>query len=195
VRVGPPIYLRLPHRATSCPDDEAVRFGFEHQSSCPGNRTRLARAAVALGIAAPMATLAPPSGSHSAAGTPTRCVRISAKVARYCGPASARLSVFPDARFRSGFCARERVAGVALLQVRIGARSLDGSSTNDRLPYFSLGAADSRSRPTSGNVVAFYQSRRWVGRVVSMKTETDGGRFVAQGLAGNQGRATGRFRC
>jgi hypothetical protein len=193
--VGPPIYLRLPHRATSCPDDEAVRFGFEHHSSCPGNGTRLAGAAVALGIAAPMATLAPPSGSHSAAEAPTRCVRISAKVARYCGPASARLSAFPDARFKGGFCARKMVAGVALLQVRIGARSLDGSSTNDSLPYFSLGAADSRSRPTSGNVVAFYRSRRWVGRVLAMRSEAGGGRFVAQGLAGSRSRASGRFRC
>ena len=153
----------------------------------------LGRAAVAVAIAAAM--LPPQSTSLSAVGTTTACVHISRNVAHYCGPATARLSVFPDAFFRRGSCTRKRIAGVRLLQVRIGARSLDGSSTNGGLPYFSLGLAGAGSRPKSGNVVAYYRSRRWVGRVGSFKSDEDGGTFVAQGIAGSRGGARARFRC
>jgi hypothetical protein len=139
--------------------------------------------------------VAPLSSSHLVAEGSARCVRADAHVAHYCGRASARLSVFPGALFEGGFCARKRVTGVALLQVRIGAMLLDGSSTNGGLTYFSLGIADSRSKPTSGNVIAFFRSRRWFGRVVSMQGGAVGGTFVAQGIMGGHGSAHGRFRC
>jgi hypothetical protein len=87
------------------------------------------------------------------------------------------------------------VAGVDLLQVRIGAMLLDETPANGGLTYFSLGIADSRSKPTSGNVIAFFRSRRWFGRVISMKDGAVGGTFVAQGITGSHGRANGRFRC
>jgi hypothetical protein len=169
-----------------------MSLGFEHPSSDPRPRMGLARAAVRVGIATTIATVAP---SHSVVGGATPCVRTSANVARYCGSASARLSVFPDALFRGGFCARTMIAGSALLQVRIGAKALDGSWANDGLSYFSLGFADSRSQQRSGNVIAFFRSKRWLGRVVSSKRKRDGGTFVAQGVAGSRGRASGRFRC
>ena len=155
----------------------------------------LARTAVAVVIAAAVGMLPPRLTSHAGVRTTTACVRISRDVAHYCGPATARLSVFPAAFFRHGSCTWKRVDGVRLLQVRIGARSLDGSSTNGGLPYFSLGIADSPSRPKSGNVIAYYRSRRWVGRVGSFKGDEKGGTFVARGIAGSRGRATTNFRC
>jgi hypothetical protein len=156
---------------------------------------RLARAVVAASAAATVGMLAPSSSSDSAVGSATRCVRINGATARYCGPATARLSVFPGAVFRNGFCTRKRVDSIDLLQVRIGARSLDGDRTNDGLTYFSLGSAASASQPRSGNVIAYYRSKRWFGRIVSFKREPRGGAFVSRGVAGMGGRAIARFRC
>jgi hypothetical protein len=156
---------------------------------------RSRRAAVALAIVATVATLTAAGGSQSAVGGATRCVHIDGKVARYCGPATARLSVFPGAAFKGGSCTRKRVDGVRLLQLRVGARSLDGSSTNDGLPYLSLGIAAFRSEPKSESVIAYDSSKRWFGRGVSFRGETDSGTIVAQGVAGSRGRAIASFRC
>ncbi len=170
-------------------------FGFPPRSSRLRRPMLFARVAVAVAIATAIGMLPPRSSSHAAAGATTACVHISRNVAHYCGPATARLSVFPAAFFRHGSCTRKRVSEVRLLQVRIGARSLDGSRTNGGLPYFSLGIAGSHSQPGSGNVIAYYRSRRWVGRVGSFKGDNGGGTLVAQGIAGSQGRAIARFRC
>ena len=168
---------------------------FPSRSACMPLSFPLGRTAVAVATAVASGMLPPQSTSLSAVGTATACVHISRNVAHYCGPATARLSVFPTAFFRHGSCTRKMVDGVRLLQVRIGARSLDGSSTNGGLPYFSLGLAGARSQPKSGNVVAYYGSPRWVGRVNSFKGDEDGGTFVAQGIAGSRGDARARFRC
>ena len=145
---------------------------------------------VRLVLTAAVATLAVAGGTSSAAvGTP--CFQIDGKVAHYCGPARASLSVFPGVAFRSGSCARKIVNGVHLLQIRIGAKSLDGSRTNDGLTLFSLGMSDSRA----GSLVTYYRSKRWFGRVVSFKGEGRGGTFVTQGVSGSRGHATGSFRC
>lgn len=169
-------------------------FGFPPRSSCL-RPMLFARAAVAVAIAAPITIIPARWSFDAAAGATTACVHISTNVARYCGPATARLSVFPRAFFRDGACTRKRLGGVRLLQVRIGAKSLDGSRTNGGLPYFSLGIVGSQSQPKRGNVIAYYRSRRWVGRVGSFNGDEDGGTFVAQGIAGSRGRATARFRC
>ena len=155
----------------------------------------LGRTAVAVGIVAAIGMHQPQSASHAAVEATTACVHISGNVAHYCGPATARLSVFPAASFRHGSCTRKRLDSVRLLQVRIGARSLDGSSTNGGRPYFSLGIAGSYSQAKSGNVIAYFRSRRWVGRVGSFKGDDTGGTFVAQGIAGSRGRARESFRC
>jgi hypothetical protein len=146
---------------------------------------------LALGVA--IALLSLPASAPVRAGT--TCVHVDRNVAHYCGPATARLSIFAAARFRHGSCTRRRVGSVRLLQVRIGARSLTGSSTNAGLPYFSLGLVAARSGQKSGNVIAFFRARRWVGRVGSFKGDQNGGTFVAQGIAGSRGRTRGRFRC
>jgi hypothetical protein len=155
----------------------------------------LTRAAVAVGIVATMSIGTSLANPRSAAGTAKPCVRLSRNVAHYCGPATARLSVFPLAFFRHGLCTRKRVGAVRLFQVRVGARSLDGSRANDGLPYFSLGSAGSRSQRASGNVIAFFRSKRWIGRVLSLNSNRGGGTFVAEGFGGNRGRARGQFRC
>ena len=98
-------------------------FGFSPRSSCVRPPMLLAPTAVAVAIAAAIGMLAPRSTSHATVGTTTACVHISGNVAHYCGVATARLSVFPAAFFRHGSCARKRVGGVRLLQIRIGARS------------------------------------------------------------------------
>jgi hypothetical protein len=152
-------------------------------------------AAVAVAVAAIVGSLAFVRGTHSALVGASPCVRIGGSVARYCGPATARLSVFPGFVFRNGSCVRKKLDGVRLLQLRIGARSLDGSRTNDGLPLFSLGMTGSPSRPRAGSVVAYYRGKRWFGRGVSFKGDALGGTFVAQGVAGNRGPATGSFRC
>lgn len=170
-------------------------FGFPPRSSCMRPPELFARAAVAVMIAAAIGMLQPRSTSRAAVRTTTACVHLSGNVAHYCGRATARLSVFPAAVFRHGSCTRRRVDGVRLLQVRIGARLLDGSSTNGGLPYFSLGIAGSHSQPRLGNVIAYHRSRRWVGSVGSFRGEDTGGTFVAQGIAGSRGRATASFRC
>jgi hypothetical protein len=170
-------------------------FGFPPRSSCVRPPTLLACAAVAVAIAATIEMLPPRSAFPAAVRTRSACVRISRNVAHSCGRATARLSVFPTALFSHGSCTRKRVGGVRLLQVRIGARSLDGNRANSGLPYFSLGVADSRSQPASGNVIAYYRSKRWFGRVVSFKDDAVGGKLVAHGVAGSHSRATASFRC
>ena len=170
-------------------------FGFPPRSSCLRQPRLFARAAVTVAMAAAIGILPPRSNSPAAAGATTACVHISRNVAHYCGPATAQLGVFPGAVFRNGSCTRKRIDAVRLLQVRIGARSLDGSQTNHGLPYFSLGSADSRSQPKSGNVVAYYRSRRWFGRGVLLEGGADGGTFLVRGVAGNRGRAIASFRC
>jgi hypothetical protein len=154
-----------------------------------------ALAGIALAIVAIVEVLTAIEGSQSAVDLATRCVRTSANVKRYCGPATARLSVFPAVIFKGGMCTRKRVDGVHLFQVRIGARALDGSDTHDGLSYLSLGIAGSRSQPKSGNVIAYYRSKRWVGRGVSFKGGADLGTIVAQGVARSWGRARASYRC
>ena len=146
---------------------------------------------IGLGLVATVGTLVVAAGTPSGLVVGAPCIRIGGNVAQYCGPATARLSVFPGVVFRRGSCRRKKVKGVQLLQVRIGSRSLDGSRTNNGLTLFSLGMSGSRA----GSVVAYYNSKRWFGRVVSFRRVRLGGTFVAQGVAGSRGRAIGRFRC
>jgi len=156
----------------------------------------LACAALPVAIAVTTVMLRPGSTSDGASGrAATVCDHIRGNAVRYCGRATARLSVFPTARFRQGSCVRKRAGGTRLLQVRIGARSLDGSRTNDGLAYFSLGITDSRSQRVSGNVLAYYRSRRWIGRISSFNGGEDGGTFITLSIAASARHATGRFSC
>lgn len=170
-----------------------MQFGFHCRSPRPLRARPLALMTLALPAVA--AGVAPGTTFGAGVEAPISCVHISANVARYCGGAAAHLDAFSGVVFRNGYCARKTVGGVRLLQVRLGAKSLDGSAGNAGLPYFSLGIADSRGGESSGNLIAYRSSRRWFGRVVSYSAADGGGHFVARGVAGFHGRTAGWFRC
>jgi hypothetical protein len=115
-------------------------------------------------------------------------------IIRYCGPATARLSVFSGVTFRKGTCRRQKVNGVPLLTLGLGARS-QNAATNSGLTYLGLTISGPPSRPTGGGVIAYYKSKRWGGRGVSFKGSASGGTFVLKGINGSRGRARGSFRC
>ena len=149
---------------------------------------RIAIAAILLG-AATMA--AGPSGP--AAGKTRPCMRAAGHVARYCGPATARL--FPGVLFRNGSCAQRQTGGVPLLQVRIGTKSLVSSRTNAGLTLFTLQLTGPLSYPASGIVLAYFKSSYWQGRSASFRGNARAGTFRAEGVFPSRGRATGSFRC
>jgi hypothetical protein len=113
---------------------------------------------------------------------------------RLCGPASARLSVFPGITFRNGTCKREVVAGERTLTLELG-QLVPGSKTNGGRPYLKVGISGPLSRPTSGYVTAFHKSKRWGGTGKSFKRSARGGSFVARGTPPSHGTATGTFSC
>ena len=115
-------------------------------------------------------------------------------VVRYCGPATARLSVFSGVTFKNGTCKRQTVNGAPLLSLGLGARS-QNAATNSGLTYFGLTISGLPSRPTGGGVIAYYKGKRWGGRGVSFKGSASGGTFVLKGINGSRGKATGSFRC
>jgi hypothetical protein len=116
------------------------------------------------------------------------------KVVRYCGPATARLSVFSGVTFRNGTCKRQTVNGVPLLSLGLGSRS-QNARTNSGLTYLGLTISGPPSRPTGGGVIAYYKSKRWGGRGVSFKGSATAGTFVIKGINGSSGTASGRFHC
>jgi len=115
-------------------------------------------------------------------------------IVRYCGPATARLSVFPGVTFKGGTCKRQTVNGVSLLSLGLGSRS-QNARTNSGLTYFGLTISGPPSRPTGGGVIAYYRSKRWGGRGVSFKGNATSGTFVVKGINGSRGTARGSFHC
>jgi hypothetical protein len=116
------------------------------------------------------------------------------QVVRYCGPATARLSVFSGVTFRNGTCKRQTVNGVPLLSLGLGSRS-QNARTNSGLTYLGLTISGPPSRPTGGGVIAYYKSKRWGGRGVSFKGSATAGTFVIKGINGSSGTARGSFHC
>jgi hypothetical protein len=116
------------------------------------------------------------------------------KVVRYCGPATARLTIFPGVTFKNGTCRRQTLKSGPLLSLGLGARS-QNVATNSGLTYLGLTVSGPLSKPTGGGVIAYYKSKRWGGRGVSFKATSSGGTFVVQGINGSSGRASGSFRC
>jgi hypothetical protein len=115
-------------------------------------------------------------------------------VVKYCGPATARLSVFPGVTFRNGTCKRQTLNSGPLLSLGLGARS-QNAATNGGLAYLGLTISGPLSKPTGGGVIAYYKSKRWGGRGVSFKATGSGGTFVVKGINGSRGTASGSFRC
>jgi hypothetical protein len=153
------------------------------------------RAAIVAGVGFVVA-----AGVFTAAASPRAVARLACKpaisqgVIRYCGPATARLSIFPGVTFRNGGCRRQTVGGAPLLSLGLGAHS-QNATTNKGLPYFGLTLSGPLSRPTGGGVIVYYKSKRWGGRGVSFKATASGGTFVVKGIGGSSGTASGSFRC
>jgi hypothetical protein len=149
--------------------------------------TTVAVLAVAAGVSAAEA-------SGDAVGRLLCKPTIVKSIVRYCGPATARLSIFPGLTFKNGSCKRQTVNGAPLLSLGLGARSRN-AATNSGLAYFGLTISGPPSRPTGGGVIAYYKGKRWGGRGVSFKGSATGGTFVVSGINGSRGTAKGSFRC
>ena len=119
---------------------------------------------------------------------------IANRVVRYCGPATARLSVFPGVTFKNGTCRHQTLSGVPLLSLGLGSRS-QNARTNNGLTYLGLTVSGPASRPTGGGVIAYYKSKRWGGRGVSFTGSATHGTFVIKGINGSRGTAKGSFSC
>jgi hypothetical protein len=156
---------------------------------------RRRRIGLALGLIPAVAVAAVVTDVRSAPFGASACRQVTVGVTRYCGPATARLSVFPGVVFERGTCTWKTVDHVRLLQVRIGARTLDGNPKNGGRALFSLGLAGSPSRPGAGSVIAYYRGQRWSGRAAAFTEDRRGATFVADGVGSSSGRATGRVRC
>lgn len=142
-------------------------------------------------------------GAPSAVAGPTACKpTVSSAAIRFCGPATARLSIFPGVTFRNGTCLLKAVnPGGPTLDLKLGTRSMKNpfqvGGTNGGLPYFALAVDGPLSSPAGGGVIAFYKGKHWYGRGVSFRGNARGGTFVAQGIPerGSHGTATGSFHC
>ena len=130
------------------------------------------------------------AGPHSLLCKPT----IVQKVVRYCGPATARLSIFGGVTFKNGTCKRQTLSSGPLLSLGLGARS-QNAATNSGLTYLGLTVSGPLSKPTGGGVIAYYKGKRWGGRGVSFRARASGGTFVVKGINGSTGTASGSFRC
>jgi hypothetical protein len=115
-------------------------------------------------------------------------------VVKYCGPATARLSVFRGVTFKNGTCKRQTLNSGPLLSLGLGARS-QNAATNSGLAYYGLTISGPLSKPTGGGVIVYYKSKRWGGRGVSFKANGSGGTFVVRGINGSRGTASGSFHC
>jgi hypothetical protein len=142
---------------------------------------------------------APGAGAGSTACKPSGTIVNGA--IRYCGPATAKLSIFAGVTFKNGTCVSKTVNGLPNLSLKLGARSLQNplqtGGTNGGLPYFDLSVSGPLSHPVGGGVIAFYKGKHWYGRGVSFRGSSRSGTFVARGIPerGSHGTATGSFHC
>lgn len=157
------------------------------------NLRHLTLGAVATGLVALIAPLSAGSRPHA---TPCR-PKVSAEAIRYCGAATATLSIFKGVTFRSGTCLLKGGG----LSLKIGTRSLKNplqtGGNNSGLAYFDLSVSGPLSSPAGGGVIAFWKGKHWYGSGVSFKGNSHAGTFVARGIAarGSHGNATGDYRC
>jgi hypothetical protein len=153
------------------------------------NRRLAALALVASGV-----VMASPLAATSAGGTCT--AKFVAGAMRLCGPATARLSVFPGYTFRNGTCKRTTVAGKPTFILELGALSTVKPRTNGGLSYLKIEIDGPLSHPTGGSVTSWHKGKRWAGVGESFNGTARRGTFVVTGVFANGGRrATGSFRC
>jgi hypothetical protein len=155
--------------------------------------------AAVVGVAALTAVVASAVGAPATAGRAAEAAckasgTLVNRVVHYCGPATAHLSTFPGITFRNGTCRHETLQSGSLFVLGMGVRTQDVAK-NSGQAYFGLTISGPVSHPTGGGVIAYSGGKRWLGRGVSFKGSASAGTFVAQGIRGSTGTATGSFRC
>lgn len=133
------------------------------------------------------------SAAHSDAAALCK-TKLIGRTAYYCGPATARLSIFPGVTFKNGICLRQTLKSGPLLSLGLGVQTRN-AATNGGRPLFGLTISGPLSHPTGGGVNAYWKSKHWGGAGVSFTATANGGNFVVRGIRGSQGTATGSFRC
>ena len=151
-------------------------------------------AAVTAVVASALAVGAPATASRAAEATCKATGTLVNRVVHYCGPATAHLSKFPGVTFRNGTCRHETLQSGSLFVLGMGVRTQDAAK-NSGQAYFGLTISGPFSHPTGGGVVAYSSGKHWFGRGASFKGNASGGTFVAQGIQGSTGTATGSFHC
>jgi hypothetical protein len=114
-------------------------------------------------------------------------------VVHFCGPATARLSVFPGVTFKGGTCSTRRDGSVTF-KLAIGTRTQDARH-NKGLPYFGMTVTGPLSNPTGGGVIAYSNGKRWGGAGTSFQGNAKAGSFRLRGINGSSGTASGSFKC
>jgi hypothetical protein len=145
-------------------------------------------------VAVVLAGVASSTGAVAAGSACDPLGKLVGETVVFCGPASARLSVFPGAVFKNGSCLTRRVNGVPHFTLSLGART-QNARTNNGKPYFGLTVTGPFSRPTGGGVIAYWKGRRWGGPGVSFRGNARSGTFTATGINGSRGQANGSYRC
>jgi hypothetical protein len=151
-------------------------------------------AAVLATAALTFAAVALPTAGAGAAGA--ACDpngTLQGTVVHFCGPATARLSVFSGVTFKGGTCSTKRDASVTF-RLSIGTRTQDARH-NKGLPYFGISLSGPLSSPTGGGVIAYWKGRRWGGAGTSFHGDARAGTFSLRGINGSPGTATGSFHC
>ena len=103
--------------------------------------------------------------------------------------------MFPGATFKNGTCVHLKLKTGPLLSLGLGVQDRKHTSTNSGRPFFVLTLSGPPTHPTGGGIIAFWKSKRWIGRGTSFKGTANGGTFVVTGIKGSHGTATGSFHC
>src|SRR5215207_10888845 len=117
---------------------------------------------LAVGAAFALAVGAPSEGARSVGSACDPSGQLVGRTVVFCGPATARLSIFPGVVFEDGSCVTRKVNGVSHFTVSLGART-QNARTNGGRPCFGLTVTGPLSRPTGGGVIAFWKGKRWGG--------------------------------
>jgi hypothetical protein len=140
-----------------------------------------------------LAVALPTAGAGAAGAACNPNGTLQGTVVHFCGPATARLSVFSGVTFKGGTCSTKRDGSVTF-KLAIGTRTQDALH-NKGLPYFGLTLTGPLSSPTGGGVIAYWKGKRWGGAGTSFRGDARSGSFRLRGINGSSGTASGSFHC
>jgi hypothetical protein len=156
----------------------------------------VSKSIAAMLVTAPLISIAavlPAGGAGAAQAICTPNGTLQGTVVHFCGPATARLSVFPGVTFKGGTCSTKRDGSVTF-KLAIGTRTQD-ARRNKGLPYFGMTLTGPLSNPTGGGVIAYSHGKRWGGAGTSFQGNAKAGSFRLRGINGSSGTASGSFKC